>query len=102
MCFQFLHTAAAAFYYMDIKIKTKGMSSLVFLLIALTPLPACINNNQRGRLNIYEAYMALVRIHSSLSVYGLLLGTKCLAAVPVSVTADGSLLRVCSGCQELH
>lgn len=57
-------------YYMNINMKTAcgGMRSLVCLLIALTPLPDCINNNQRGRLNIYEVYTALVRIQSRLSL----------------------------------
>lgn len=46
----------------------RGMSSRVCLLIALTPLPDCISNNQRGRLNIYEVYTELVRIQSRLSL----------------------------------
>ena len=46
----------------------RGMSSLACLLIALTPLPDCTNNNQRRRLNIYEVYTALVRIQSRLSL----------------------------------
>lgn len=58
-------------YYMNINIKTllaEKINSPACLLIALTPLPDCTNNNHSGRLNIYEVYTALVRIQSRLSL----------------------------------
>lgn len=57
-------------YYMNINTKTVLAEewAVSCLLIALTPLPDCINNNQRSRLNIYEVYTALVRIQSRLSL----------------------------------